>query len=602
LKQETSVCIDIGGACSLSEIPDDCDDLLNAMQFRLICPGFWLSARSSEYLFKHIQTSHDNTAWILDTSQGSGTIAYDFIQNRKNQISAEVNADVSSAVDRSFISKLHEAPIGRGFLCAYAHSGNEKADATFVIVSDRLASQRIYYFYYKDILFWSTVFPRLMDVKREFCGPVTLNQSELCGYLQYLHHTEDRTMVEGIYALPPAACLSLSRKGPKVSVYWRPSFDSPAESDSNMGIRLRNLICGPSFSSMLSNGSQPGVLLSGGMDSSLITALLKKSVNDVFTYAVGFKGEPDERGDAQFVADHFQTRHRTVIIAPGDVEALLWDTVRALGFPSGNPSALATYRVVQQARDEVGRLLSGLGCDELFAGHTKHIAARYWPVARYLISLANGISYFSSGKNGNGPWIPGDIQNYIDFYTYFNEAQLYQILTDRDNYDFRESFTVFRTKNFYQSLFLIDVFAWLSDGLLPIAGTLAASQNLSFEMPLCSDSMLEFAAKVPYHLKVRGFTGKWILRKAVADILPGSIFDKRRCGFTMPMGRWLKGPLQSLLHEYLNEKIVARRGLFRPEVVESMVQTHLRGKRDLSLQLWALITLEIWQQIFLDKI
>lgn len=600
MKPETSECTDISGASSLGEIPEDCDSMLNALPFRQICSGFWLSARSNECISKHIHTSHDNTLWVLDAARGNSSFVIDFIQNRKAQFYTGGRKVEKNGARHAFISELHEASIGRGFLCAFEQSGAEKTAAAFLIVSDRLASQKIYYFYHKDVLFWSTLLPNLMALKKEFCGPVTLNQAGLYGYLQYLHQTEDETIVDGISVIPPAGCLCLSRRGLQVSVYWRPSFGNIAESDSNLEISLRNLLGGQSFSSSFSHGDRPGVLLSGGLDSSLITALLKKGGKDVFTYTVGFKNEPDECDDAQFVAGHFGTRHRTVIIAPEDVESLLWDTIRALGFPTGNPSSIATYRVGRQARNEVGRLLSGLGSDELFAGHTKHIAARHWTVARPMVSLAKKISHFRHGTNGSSFWIDCDIKNYIDLYTYFNKTQLNRILTGRESSNFREFYSAFNTANFYHSIFLVDVFTWLSDGLLPIAGTLAANQNLTFEMPLCSDSVLEFAAKVPYSMKVRGFTGKWILRQAFADILPGSIIDKKRRGFTMPMGRWLKGPLQNLLHEYLNEKIVAGRGLFQPEVIGSMVQTHLKGKKDLSLQLWALITLEIWQQIFLD--
>ncbi|MCP4627151.1 MAG: hypothetical protein GY850_27120 [bacterium] len=93
----------------------------------------------------------------------------------------------------------------------------------------------------------------------------------------------------------------------------------------------------------------------------------------------------------------------------------------------------------------------------------------------------------------------------------------------------------------------------------------------------------------------------WILRKAAAVILPESIFKKKRNGFSLPMGKWLKGPLRHLLNVYLSEKVVSGRGIFRPDTIESMIQSHLQGKNDFSLQLWALITLEAWQQIFLDQ-
>ena len=591
---------DICGVCSFGEIPKDCGTLLNSLHFRQIFPGLWLSARNKKYLGKHIHTSSDNTRWLLDAAQITNAFIKGFKQNNTNQFSVEGETVEKGDKHRSIMSQLFEASIGRGFLCVYEQPKTEKTAAIFTIASDRLGSQKIYYFYHKDVLAWSTVLPILMTLKSEFSGPATLSRSSLCGYLQYLHQAEDETVISGISVMPPASCLSISKSGLTVSAYWRPSFGTISESVSDLENRLRDLLYGEGFCNNLANGNTPGVLLSGGLDSSLITALLRKGGNDVYTYAVGFKEEPDELDDAQFVARHFGTTHRTVIIAPEDVEALLWDTVRALGFPTGNPSALATYRVARQARDEVGKLFSGLGSDELFAGHTKHIAARYWQVSRPLVSLVKKISSLKPGRKGSAHRKTDDITGYIDLYRYFNESELRQLLVRREKSNFKKLYTSHQKEDFYQSLFLIDVFSWLSDGLLPLAGTLAANQNLSFETPLCSDPMLEFAAKVPYSMKVRGYTGKWILRKVVADILPGSIFKKKRSGFTMPMGKWLKGPLHHLLHVYLNKKIVARRGIFQPDMIESMVKVHMQGRKDLSLQLWALITLEIWQQIFLD--
>jgi asparagine synthase (glutamine-hydrolysing) len=365
--------------------------------------------------------------------------------------------------------------------------------------------------------------------------------------------------------------------------------------------RLRELLFCERFCNYRANSNRPGVLLSGGLDSSLITALLRKHRDDVHTYAVGFKDEPDEREDAQLVARHFGTTHRTIVIAPENVEALLWDTVCALGFPTGNPSALATYLVAKNARGEVDRLVSGLGSDEVFAGHTKHVAARYWPFARSLAALAKKISPLRPGKNNSTCWNADGIKDYIDLYTYFSDPELNQLLLNRERLNPAKVYADFRKMDFNQSIFLTDIFVWLSDGLLPLAATLAANQNLSFETPFCSDPMLEFAAKVPFPMKVRGFTGKWILRKAAADILPGSIFKKKRNGFSLPMGKWLKGPLRHLLTVYLSEKVVSGRGIFRPDTIETMIQSHLQGKNDYSLQLWALITLEVWQQIFLDQ-
>ena len=442
LTTENTQTIDFCGVCSFKGIPEDYGTLLKSWHFRQIFPGFWLSARNKKYLSKHIYTSNDNTRWLLGTAQINSAFIKELKQNNANQFSGDGQTVENGGKHRWLTSQFFKASIGRGFLCIYEQPKTAKTAAEFAIVSDRLGSQKIYYFFHKDVLVWSTALPILMTLKNKLCGPAKINPASLWGYLQYLHQTEDETIVNGIFVVPPAACLSFSERGLTVSAYWRPSFSAISESVSKLANRLRNILYGEDFCKYPAHGDTPGVLLSGGLDSSLISALLRKRGNDVYTYAVGFKDEPDERDDAQFVAKHFGTTHRTVIIAPEDVEALLWDTVRALGFPTGNPSALATYLVARQARDEVDRLFSGLGSDELFAGHTKHIVARYWPIARPLASLAKKIPYLKPGRNGGVRWSAGDINDYIDLYTYFNESELNQLLVYRERSDSRKFYSV----------------------------------------------------------------------------------------------------------------------------------------------------------------
>ena len=320
---ENTQTIDFCGVCSFKGIPEDYGTLLKSWHFRQIFPGFWLSARNKKYLSKHIYTSNDNTRWLLGTAQINSAFIKELKQNNANQFSGDGQTVENGGKHRWLTSQFFKASIGRGFLCIYEQPKTAKTAAEFAIVSDRLGSQKIYYFFHKDVLVWSTALPILMTLKNKLCGPAKINPASLWGYLQYLHQTEDETIVNGIFVVPPAACLSFSERGLTVSAYWRPSFSAISESVSKLANRLRNILYGEDFCKYPAHGDTPGVLLSGGLDSSLISALLRKRGNDVYTYAVGFKDEPDERDDAQFVAKHFGTTHRTVIIAPEDVEALL---------------------------------------------------------------------------------------------------------------------------------------------------------------------------------------------------------------------------------------------------------------------------------------
>jgi asparagine synthase (glutamine-hydrolysing) len=131
--------------------------------------------------------------------------------------------------------------------------------------------------------------------------------------------------------------------------------------------------------------------------------------------------------------------------------------------------------------------------------------------------------------------------------------------------------------------------------------TLTSRADLPLALPFCADEIVELGARIPLSFKVRRLDAKWLLRQVASDVLPAWVLKGRRSGFTLPIAGWFRGPLRHLLDTYLDNKVIEQRGLFSPEAVRDLVRAHLEGAADLSLPLWALVTLEVWQQIFLDQ-
>jgi asparagine synthase (glutamine-hydrolysing) len=500
--------------------------------------------------------------------------------------------------DEVHISKL-SGITGQGFAVIAGKFAGGRLPPRTILAVDRLGSRRLFYRCTESWIAWSTDLRQLVDLRRSLGeDQIVPDFSQIAYYLQYLHFpTWNALPMAGVECIPPASFLDTEVNQSQIRSYWKPSFE-PVLTEFNHARDLVKRKLAAAMKQDVGDGSEPvGLLLSGGFDSTLLLALLRAGDRSVWTYAVGFDGEADECSDAEFAAGHFQSRHKTLTLRPHDVEALLWKVTRSTGVPSGNPSSLALYLAAGTARRDVSRLFSGIGSDEIFCGHRKHVLARYWPVARPLLNLMRyGFRLRREYRRfGSGP-----VKHYDDLYAFFTEDQIQRLHKERqpetDSYNFQGIMNGSRE----QTVFLTDLFLWLAGGVLPQSTAVAEACGISLKTPFCSAAMVELAARIPLHLKVRGNAGKWILRQAFSEVLPARVLKKRRCGFTLPLGKWLRGPLAPLLDRYLNPDLLRTRSLLEPEAVFRMIQFHRSGRLDLSLPLWALISLEVWLRIFID--
>jgi asparagine synthase (glutamine-hydrolysing) len=468
-----------------------------------------------------------------------------------------------------------------------------------ILAVDRLGSRRLFYRCTDSWIAWSTDLMQMVDLRRSLGEDrIVPDFSHIAYYLKYLHFPAWNALpMAGVGCLPPASFLCNEGNQPQIRSYWKPSFE-PVLAEFNHARDLVRRKLAVAVKQDAGEGSGPvGLLLSGGLDSTLLLSLLRDGGRTVWTYAVGFDGKADECSDAEFAAGHFQSRHQTLTLRPQDVEPLLWKVTRCTGCPSGNPSSLALYQAAETARGDVERLFSGIGSDEIFCGHRKHVLARYWPAARPLLNLMRSGCRLRPEYRRFGA---GPVKHYNDLYAFFAEDQMQSLLKERqtapDSYHFQGIVNGSRE----QTVFQTDLFLWLAGGVLPQSTAVAADCGISLKTPFCSAAMVELAARIPLHLKVRGNTGKWILRQAFSEVLPARVLKKRRRGFTLPLDKWLRGPLAPLLDRYLNPDLLSSRALLEPETVFQMIQIHRSGRLDLSLPLWALISLEVWQRIFID--
>jgi asparagine synthase (glutamine-hydrolysing) len=320
---------------------------------------------------------------------------------------------------------------------------------------------------------------------------------------------------------------------------------------------------------------------------------------------------------------------RGIIVDP-DVTDLLPRLVWHMDEPTADPAIITAFLVCRAAREQATVLLSGVGGDELFAGYRKYVA-HYW--AELYGKLPTSAQRFLAHSIETLPNIRGSslkgmlrlarkmarsaalapVDRFIKNGTYMDEdhkTALYaadfaaQVALRDPARDHRSAFDRVRNTDFLHQMLYLDTKIFMTTLNLTYNDKMSMASSVEVRVPFLDRELAEFAAwNIPPDLKLRGTispTTKYVLRQAMRDILPDEVLRQPKAGFAAPVDYWLAHDLKELVDDLLSESQVRKRGMFRPEVVRSFVQEHRSGKRDWSMQLWQLLTLELWMQTFLD--
>ena len=493
------------------------------------------------------------------------------------------------------------------------------------IARDRLGVKPLYYTLTDDgsLFFGSEIKTILVTnaIKPE------LNYAALPDYLANHSTSGEDTLFVGIKRLLPGH--TLLWKDGKISIkrYWDISFAGQEEntrSDSECisqwyelfreSVRLRLMADVPL-----------GMFLSGGIDSSAIAAVMSGMVSEpIKTFSVAFKErEANELEYARIVAEAFKTNHHEVVVSPEDFFGMLPQLVWHEDEPLAHPSSVALYFVSKLAAQHVKVVLTGEGSDELLAGY-----ARY---RKTILNLALGARYHQLTP---GPikslvqkqlrFVPGarlrqkmlrtflavspDIESiYFDNFAVFSRAMQPGLLTGEarervgtiDPYArLRELLDKTDAKSFLDRLLYADIKTYLHE-LLMKQDQMSMATSIESRVPFLDHKLVEFTAKLPERLKLRGGTTKYVLRQAMKDVLPDAILNRPKMGFPVPIGTWFRGAYHSVVDEYVLSDRAQSRGIFNADYVRDIVRRHQVGE-DHSERLWSLVNFEIWQRRFFD--
>ena len=453
--------------------------------------------------------------------------------------------------------------------------------------------------------------------------------------LTFLWTPDPHTLFKGIRRLPPAHVLTWRNGETGVREWWDVSFDEIEEGKGEAWWRERvsetlERVVGMEMVSDVPLGS----FLSGGVDSSVVTALMAKHGGGrrVSTYTVGIE-EDDLRFDiipsdvpwARKVGRLLNADYHETMLRP-DVAGLLPMLVRHLEMPVID-MAISSYLVSKEARETLTVMLSGMGGDEVFAGYPRQVAMSLAgaldPVPSVLRrpAMRAVAQALPGGRPGR---LTAPLRNakkfaksaaldfesrYMGFGTYFTDEAKRRLYTDEVRAGVGEADAYYLHRRYFgrcakaaplNRLLYVDMKTFLPCLNLDYTDRTSMAATLEVRVPLLNHELVELTARMPPRLKLKGLRRKYILKKAAEELLPRDVVWRKKAGFGAPIRAWLRGPLRPLVDKLLSEDVVKSRGLFRPGEVRRVVEANLSGREDFNLQVLQLLTLEMWQREFLD--
>lgn len=448
-----------------------------------------------------------------------------------------------------------------------------------------------------------------------------LDRNALALLLRHNYIPGPFSIYAGIQKLPPGTWLRIDQAAlragqlPQPLAYWSVA-DQAAEarrnplqfrSDEQAIESLQGCLVQSVQGQMLSDVPL-GAFLSGGVDSSLIAALMQsRSATAVNTFSIGFN-EPqfDEAPYARKVAQHLGTHHNELYVGEQDALGLVPDLARLYDEPFADASQIPTLLVTRMARRHVTVALSGDGGDELFCGYSRYFRARQWWARHQKIpSVLRPLA--DAGLRSAAALVPGlhrreQLQRlaqrlgsrhaarfYLSFVSYWPEHAGLQGGPAWPTTPFDQA----QSGPLLEQISQLDLQTYLPDDILVKVDRAAMASSLETRVPLLDHRVVEFALRLPLSYKVREGRGKWLLRQLLYRHVPAHLIDRPKKGFSVPLAHWLRGPLRDWAHALLDPSVLASQGIVDVSAVQAKWQQHLAG-RDWSTHLWSILMLQAW--------
>lgn len=495
-----------------------------------------------------------------------------------------------------------------------------------ILARDRIGEKPLYYSWDgKRLLFGSEIKAILQDKHQR-----RVNPQAVCDFLTASYVAGAQTFYDDISKLPPGHLLVLENGTINVRQYWKHDSQETlsmgfTEACEEVENRLSEAVrlC-------LKSDVEVGAFLSGGIDSSVIVALMREHAAKVQTFSVGYAGKAsgfNELNYAKRVAQHLGTQHHELILDASSSMELLPRIIWHYDEPHGEPTSVLVYLLCEFVQKRVKVALGGTGGDELFYGYPRHVGIHYleyyrrlprflreqvierllqkWPESTRGSRFAKRARRFISGAD----LPPG--RAYQTWVSLFQEEVRAGLPSEAiraaapnpaGDWFLKEHLSGIgdNTEDLYKHVTTLDIEGYLAEYQLAYMDRMSMAHSLEVRSPLCDYALTEFVTSLPRRYRLKGSRTKHILKEVAAKWIPRDIIDRKKVGFDSPIGQWFKDELRPFLQSFLSREQVRQSGILNPEKVQEIIGDHLSGRRDYSLQLWSLVALEAWYRMYIE--
>jgi asparagine synthase (glutamine-hydrolysing) len=477
------------------------------------------------------------------------------------------------------------------------------------LVRDRFGIKPLYYYSStsNQIVFGS-------EIKALLASGLPVREISWAGLNEYMwfgNALGQNTLFSGIKKLLPGHYLTVGAAGSSLFRYWaledvKPLKPTLGEATAEVARLLEN-----SVKSQLVGDVPVGVFLSGGIDSSAITAFATKHyANKLQTFSVGFDFDRgvNELPAARFVADYYGTEHHEIKVSGSGMEDVIIRLVNAHDEPFADAANIPLYLLCEQIRGNVKVVLQGDGGDELFAGYRRYnilAHSTFWRLAsRLLLSLGVGHQRGARFLNAVSQSDPAmrmalllTVDSLQDPPTRIMSEQWRRHLAEHDPFlRYKELDQRFSCLDPVQKMLYTDMSVVLPDTFFEKVDKSTMAQGIEVRVPFLDANLASYAIGLPSDLKVRGFQKKWILRRALRGVVPDRILDGKKTGFGVPYEYWLRGPLSQFMKSVLLDPRISSLGMFDKIEIERAISQHISGERNNGFLLWKALNLALWAE------
>lgn len=488
----------------------------------------------------------------------------------------------------------------------------DKKHRTLSLARDRMGKKPLYYARFGDVFLFGS---ELKSLRAHPDFVPEIDRNALTAYTRHNYVPAPWSIYKGVYKLPPASFVSIAygevgEINPEL--YWdiksvaEHGCNNPIDAPFEKAVDEFDAVLGQAVSERMISDVPLGSFLSGGIDSSLITALMQKnSANPVKTFCIGFEENGyNEAPYAEAVAEHLGTDHTEYFVTAAEAREVIPDIPKIFDEPFADPSQIPTYIVSKLARQDVTVALSGDGGDEGFAGYQRYHRAQK---AVDTIGRIPKIARSSLAALLSPLPLTGKAEKLHTYLRHMDENQLYRSIQSywenpedlviggqEPQIAMNDHSRLSNLDNIMDRMMFMDMNAYLPDDILVKVDRASMAASLETRAPLLDYKVIEYAWRTPLSMKIDDKGGKRMLRSLLGRYVPTELFDRPKQGFGIPHGEWIKHELKDWAEDLLDEKRLKDEGFFNVALVRSRWEEHIAGKKDWSYALWGILMFQAW--------